>query len=105
MKYQKPAKVTYRWTHEVPLVVRAMVLAGDVLFAAGPPMTAAGTSDEPTFDAQGPAVLMAFSAADGEQLSRRELRAQPVFDAMAAAGGRLYLSTVDGRVTCLAGTE
>jgi hypothetical protein len=27
--------------------------------------------------------------------------AAPVFDGMAAAGGRLYLSTVDGAVVCL----
>ncbi|UCG49515.1 MAG: PQQ-binding-like beta-propeller repeat protein, partial [Phycisphaerales bacterium] len=45
--HQKPAKVNYHWSRDVPVVVRAMVLAGDVLFATGPVMTG---DDEPAFD-------------------------------------------------------
>jgi len=100
MKYQKPAKVHYHWTRDVPLVVRAMVLAGDVLFTAGPAYHPAAAT-EPTFTADSPAVLVAFRPDDGEEVSRLKLESQPVFDGMAAAGGRVFLSTVDGKTVCL----
>jgi len=105
-KYQRPARVKYQWTREVPLVVRAMLLAGDVAFAAGPEMTQPGVGgDEPTFNADSPAVLMAFGAEDGQDLSRHKLSAQPVFDGMAAAYGRLYLAGTDGSVQCYGSSE
>ena len=75
-----------------------MVLASDVLFAAGP--VAAG-ADEPAFDENAAAELLAFDAEDGRTLSRCPLGAQPVFDGMAAAGGKLYVSTLDGEIVCL----
>jgi hypothetical protein len=79
-----------------------MVLADEILFAAGPIMapSAAGMS-EPTFDAQSPASLMAFEARDGQDLKHVPLEAQPVFDGLVAAGSRLYMSLVDGSVVCL----
>ena len=46
------------------------------------------------------AVLRVHDAANGKQLSELKLPAEPVFDGMAAAAGRIYLSTTDGRVTC-----
>ena len=50
----------------------------------------------------GPCAL-AVSADGGEKLAEHRLDAPPVFDGMAAAGGRLLLATVDGRVLCLGG--
>jgi hypothetical protein len=102
-KHFKPTKVTYHWSCEAPLVVRAMVLAGDTLFAAGPPMTRGDRVAEPSFDDSTGALLMGFSADDGQELSRYELEVQPMFDGMAAAGGRLYLSTTNGRIVCMCG--
>jgi outer membrane protein assembly factor BamB len=99
-KYQTPDKVIYRWTRGVPLVGRAMVLAQNALFVAGPVMEPG--AKEPGFDdVDSPAALMAFSVEDGEELLRHTLDTQPVFDGMAAANGRLYISTVDGTVFCL----
>jgi hypothetical protein len=46
--------------------------------------------------------LAAVSAADGRQLGACDLSSPPVFDGMAAAGGRLYLSLMDGSILCLA---
>ncbi|MBC8869714.1 MAG: PQQ-binding-like beta-propeller repeat protein [Planctomycetes bacterium] len=102
-RHFKPTKVTYHWSCEVPLVIRAMVLAGDVLFAAGPPIVPGDGAVEPTFDDRSGALLMAFSAKDGQELSKYELDAQPTFDGMAVAGGRLFLSTTGGRVICMTG--
>jgi hypothetical protein len=45
------------------------------------------------------------SAADGKGLVTYRLGAMPVFDGMAAAHGRLYLSMADGHVLCLGGGE
>jgi outer membrane protein assembly factor BamB len=95
-----PTRVNYHWTREVPIVVRAMVLAGDTLFVAGPEMAAEADAEEPNFD-EGDALLMAFSAQDGSEVYQRRLDAQPVFDGMIAANGRLYLSLNGGTVLCL----
>jgi hypothetical protein len=91
-----------RWSVRVPVRVRALVKAGDVLFAAGPP---AGDADKDEAKGDAPAgLLVAVAADDGAELARCRLPAEPVFDGLAAAGGRLYLATADGRVVCLAGT-
>jgi hypothetical protein len=42
-------------------------------------------------------------AADGKKVSACDLASPPVFDGMAAADGRLYLSLMDGSAMCLAG--
>jgi hypothetical protein len=49
------------------------------------------------------ALLMAVSADDGEEMGRWSLDSPPVFDGMAVAGGRLYMTTMDGRVRCFRG--
>jgi len=46
------------------------------------------------------ALLWAVSAVDGKRLAQLELDALPVWDGMAAAKGRLYLTTADGSVRC-----
>jgi hypothetical protein len=108
--------VAHTWTQELPLLARAMVLAGRTLFVAGPPdvideeRTFKQINDpavRPDLVAQAEALtghkgalLLAASAEDGAELARYELDSPPVFDGMAAAGGRLYLTTVDGRVRC-----
>jgi hypothetical protein len=38
-------------------------------------------------------------------MAQYELDSPPIFDGMIAAGGRLFLSTMDGRVVCLAQQE
>ena len=53
------------------------------------------------FEGKRGAMLWAVSAADGKRLSEVKLDAMPVWDGMAAAGGRLYLSTRDGSLVCL----
>jgi outer membrane protein assembly factor BamB len=107
------------WTAETPILVRAMVLAGDTLFAVGPPdlidevqtlESFAGPDTQKQLARQAAAlegsdgaVLRAVSSADGTALSERKLGSPPVFDGLAAARGKLYLSTLDGKVLCLAG--
>ena len=118
-KRAKGLQVSHHWTKDLPLFARAMVLADGTLFVAGPadaidenqafkqindPATRQAVAEQAAvMQGRRGAVLWAVSAADGECLSEHALDAAPVFDGMAAAAGRLYLSTVDGRVVCLAG--
>ncbi len=53
-------------------------------------------------DGERGATLVAVSTKDGSKLGELKLDSPPAWDAMAAAGGRLYLATVDGHVICLA---
>ena len=47
-------------------------------------------------------VLWIASAATGEKLAEYKFDAAPVWDGMAVADGRLYMSLADGRVVCWA---
>jgi len=116
-----PAKtrVRFHWSREVPLLVRAMVLADKTLFIAGPPDVLGreevfrGSADADTRekldersaagqDRRG-ALLWVVGASDGRTQAQYNLQSPPVWDGMAAANGRLYLSTTDGRISCFAG--
>ena len=92
-----------------------MVKAGDTIFACGP----ADIVNEPQFQmrqadkleplrkqaelfaGKNGSVLWAASAEDGAKIREKKLDLLPVFDGMIAAGGRLFMSTVDGKVVCL----
>ena len=108
--------VNHHWTTDLPLFARAMLLADGKLFIAGPADTideeeAVKKATDPdvrrelqaqsdAFIGGKGAVLWTISTADGSKLAGQELDAAPVFDGMAAAAGRLYMSTQDGAVRC-----
>jgi outer membrane protein assembly factor BamB len=92
-----------RWEKPVPIQVRAMVLAGNVLFVAGPPVESADPAKGP--DAREGTLLLALSTTHGAELARCPLAAPPVFDGIGAANRRLYLSATDGTLVCLAANE
>ena len=91
-----------RWSVKVPVRVRAMVVAGPTLFVAGPPDVVAGDDPWAALDGRKGAVLWAVAADNGTKLAQYPLAHPPVFDGLAAANGRLYLSTTAGRVVCMA---
>ena len=49
------------------------------------------------------AILMAVSAADGKILTQYDLDNPPVFDGLIAADSRLYMTTTNGQILCMAG--
>jgi hypothetical protein len=113
---RKPANKTEPlWTDPQSLIVRAMVLGEDRLAVAGPrdlgekaPDLLAFTNEPEAragFEGRKGVYLRIVRAADGSTVSESELPAMPVFDGLAAANDRLYLSTLDGRVLCLADAE
>jgi outer membrane protein assembly factor BamB len=92
-----------RWSAKVPLRVRAMAVAGPTLFVAGPPDVAEPSDPWATLEGRKGAVLWAINKADGKKTAEYKIASGPVFDGLIAAGGRLYLSTLDGKVMCLGG--
>jgi hypothetical protein len=81
--------------------VRALVLAGDVLFVAG-------TGPSPGKPPEGKNVsssplILALSTTDGTELARYPIDAPPIFDGMAAAGGELLVALENGTVMCMTG--
>jgi hypothetical protein len=113
----KMSAVQFNWrTTDTPLLARAMVGAGNILFLAGPPdvldeTTLHGRFLEPdvveqiqgqqdAVDGQLGGVMWAVSATDGTLLSERKLDFVPVFDGLIAADRQLLMSTTDGKVIC-----
>jgi len=93
--------VPYRWSERAEVEARAMLLAGDTLFAAGPLGETHHSLD--AFEGKEGIRLRAISTTDGAKLAECRLDAFPVHDGLAAAGGKLYLATKDGKLTCFAG--
>ena len=110
-KPRKQRRLVPRWSRELEVTVRAMVLADETLYVAGPPelLSLTGRSiGEQDLEAAGAAydgkrggMLWAVSAEDGSTLAEHELDSPPVFDGLIAAHGCLFLTTMDGRVRCL----
>ncbi|MBL7189835.1 MAG: PQQ-binding-like beta-propeller repeat protein [Phycisphaerae bacterium] len=112
-------KPTYDWSHQTPLYARAMVLADKTLFIAGPrdiideeevykrpedPSIQDKLNEQvAALEGDKGALLCAVSASSGKKLASCELETVPVWDGMAAANGRLYVSLENGDVLCLEG--
>jgi len=93
------------WFHWVPVRIRGMVLAADVLFVAGPPDVVDPDDPMAAFEGRNGAVLQARSAADGKTLAEHRLDAPAVFDGVIAAAGRLLMCSTDGNVICFGQDE
>ena len=93
---QHPAK----WQKMIPLRIRAMVLAGDYLFAAGLPDVIDQRDPMAAFEGRRGALLQVFSAKDGSLVKSHSLSSTPAFDGLSAARGRLYMATLDGKIIC-----
>jgi hypothetical protein len=111
--------VKHDWVRDIPVWVRAMLLSKKTLIVAGPPdlideEDAARNKGDESMErllanqlsalrgGRG-ALMNAFSAETGEPLWSIDLDSPPVFDGMAAAEGRLYLTTLAGEVVCFSG--
>lgn len=94
-----------KWSDELPFHVRAMVLAGDTIFMAGPYGDAVRSDD--AFNGKRGVRLAAASTTEGKLLASYQIDALPVFDGLAGANGKLYLAMKDGSVACFGseGTE
>ena len=96
---------TYRWTQKLPIMARAMVLTADLLLLAGSPDIFACDDPAGSLEGRKGGTLLALAPSDGKQLAEYSLEAPPRWDGMAAAYGRLYIATTNGKVVCLAGKK
>jgi hypothetical protein len=112
--------VQYKWiVDKPPLLAQALVLADKTLFIAGPPDV---VDEEDAFfalddaavlqklslqnemlEGKGGALLWAVSATDGKKLAEYKLNSLPSWDGLAAAAGRLYMTTMNGEVAAYSG--
>jgi hypothetical protein len=117
---EKLSALSYNWIHEEPdIMARAMVLANDRLFVAGPRDVADekkmwGRSNEEVFQekmseqaawlkGKHGGFLQVFSKTDGEKLAEQKLECLPAFDGLIAASGSLYMVTEGGSLLCYRG--
>ena len=107
-----------KWTEDVPIYVRSMVLSGGRLFVVGPPDI---IDEESTFqkltekdeevqkllaeqdrvlNGTDGSLLLSVNIDTGKIQDRIELTTLPAWDSLAGAEGKLFLSTLDGTVIC-----
>jgi hypothetical protein len=110
----------FKWLqNDPPIHVRAMVLANEKLFIAGPrdiideeeafynpnnsEIQTQLTEQEAALEGSKGGLLFVVSASDGQKIAEYELESLPVWDGMAAANNRLYIATKSGKINCFAG--
>jgi hypothetical protein len=89
------------WEKRLGIRVTAMIRAADTLFVAGSPDVVDPTDPHGAWEGRKRGLLAAFTAGDGKKLAEHKLLAPPVWDGLAAAYGRLYVSLANGDVICL----
>jgi hypothetical protein len=112
-----PTSIRTDWKQDIPILVRAMVLADTTLFLAGPKDITDERKTHKEFETtetqqllarqasllegSEDAILWVVSASDGKKLKEQKLDGLPAFDSLIAAANRLYYTTTDGRIICL----
>ncbi len=97
--WPKPKQV--RWSLPLPIRVTAMAVGGPTLLCAGTPDMLDPEEPWAAYEGKRGGVLFALSTDDGVKKAELKLDAAPVYDGMAIAGGRLYLSTVSGTLVSI----
>jgi outer membrane protein assembly factor BamB len=94
----RPKAKQYRWTRQLPMLARAMVTTDELVFVAGTPDVF--ESEDPTAALIGKSggLLRIVDQTNGQTRSELTLASPPVWDGMAAADGRLFMATLDGKV-------
>ena len=101
-KDDKRAKVhKSKWETYIPVRVRAMVLTENKLLLAGPADIVPENDPAASFKPDADAVLTIISRENGKVVNTQPLSEIPAFDGLIAVNGSLYISTKNGKVTCL----
>jgi len=90
------------WKTGLPVRPRAMLKSGNLLVLGGMPLEIPPDDPHAAYDERLGGSIWICSAKDGSKLAEYFLSAPVNWDGMAAADGRLYLSTTDGRISCMA---
>jgi outer membrane protein assembly factor BamB len=91
----------HMWTVKLPFQARAMLLARNALFVGGWPDGGGAADLYAARSGQRAGQLWGFSRETGQKVAELELPSGPVFDGLAAADERLFVSLKNGKVVCL----
>jgi hypothetical protein len=97
-KLSGKAPERWKWSVELGMRPRAMLRAGELLILGGTPDAADQVDLEATYKGGRGGLVWVMSASTGQKLAEYNLDAPPVWDGMAAAHERLYISLHDGRL-------
>ena len=115
------ANVKHHWTQDLPILVNAMTMAGGRLYLMGPPDLVDEVDSFEKLKKGDPAVqkllaqqdaalngkqgtiLLVVNPKDGTVIEKLKLPSLPRWDSLAAARGKLFYTTRDGRVVSLGG--
>ena len=89
------------WEQRIDIRATAMIRTGDTIFLAGSPDIVDPKDPHGTWEGRKGGILAAFATDDGRKLAEYKLPAPPVWDGMAVADNRLFISTMDGYVVCM----
>ena len=93
--------LSFAWAMDLPIRPRAMIRAGNALLVGGMPRRIGPRDPHAAYEGREGGLLWTVSPTDGKKLAQYELASPPVWDGLAAANGRLYVATCDGRVRCM----
>ena len=96
---QRPAPAVWRHNH-FPIYPWAMVAGNKHLAVAGPSAKLQREDPWASFEGRAGGELHILDSETGKPLGQTDLDSPPVWNGMAAAGGRVYLSTRDGKLIC-----
>ncbi len=89
------------WEQHLGIRVTAMIRAGDTIFVAGSPDVVDPEDPHGAWEGRNGGILAAYTADDGKKLAEYTLPSPPVWGGMAAARGRLFISTSSGCIVCM----
>lgn len=89
------------WSDWAPIRIRAMTLAGEHLFVAGPPDVLDENDPMSSFEGRMGGLIRVYQSEGGKHTRQYKLSAPPVFDGMIAADGHLLIATTDGQIICM----
>jgi len=93
------------WKNEFPVRATALLKSGDRLVLGVMPIEVPEDDPHAAYDGRLGGSVWICSETDGGKLAEYPLPSPVVWDGMAAAGGKLFLSTYDGTVQCFAGAR
>ena len=93
------------WNMAVPVRPRAMIKSGDLLLLGVMPTDMPAGNPHLAYDGKLGGSLWVCSSKSARKLAEYPLSAPVVWDGIAAAGRRIYLSTADGQLICMESDE
>ena len=100
-KVEDDAGERWKWSVDIDVRPRAIVRAGDLLFLGGTPYSPNQVDLAATYEGAKGGLVSVMSTSNAEKIAEQSLDSPPVWDGMAAANGRLYISLESGSLLSL----